>query len=170
MTLKFRRISACSRENYDPKTRSSAREKKLWPKNSEQSTRKKIMTHSCPRWCEKKIYDPKTAAWLCDTERRGTFSGPAGQFGEDFSSMRGWFLGFSDPVGGILHFSGPAGLCFSRLWTPQRHFLQIPIARSLKAPNCTIAKRSKDTHAKKNDPFHILGRNVQKHAKKNYDP
>ena len=31
MTLKFRRISACSREkkNYDPKTRSSAREKKI---------------------------------------------------------------------------------------------------------------------------------------------
>ena len=42
-----------------------------------------------PKVVRKKIYDPKTAAWLCDTERRGTFSGPAGQFGEDFSSMRG---------------------------------------------------------------------------------
>ena len=100
----------------------------------------------------------------------GKILAPCGADFQDFRAQWEEFYIFRTLRGYFSEFSGPAGLCFSRLWTPQRHFLQIPIARSLKAPNCTIPKRSKDTHAKKNDPFHILGRNVQKHAKKNYDP
>ena len=100
---------------------------------------------------------------------RGSSGKILAPYGADFENFRAqWeeFYIFRALRGYFSEFSGPAGLCFSRLWAPQRHFLQISIARSLKAPNCTIAKRSKDTHAKKNDPFHILGRNVQKHAKK----